>query len=93
MKGVRRFQTRGKLAPTFIGPFPFMTRVGVVAYQLELPPELSDMHNVFHVFTTATVHLTTREKDQFGRDRAGKGLDLRREASENFGSDGKGHSQ
>ena len=33
MKGIKRFQTRGKLAPRFIGPFPVMTRVGVVAYQ------------------------------------------------------------
>ena len=49
MKGVKRFQTRGKLAPRFIGPFPAMSRVGTVAYQLQLPPELSDMHNVFHV--------------------------------------------
>ena len=49
MKGVKRFQTCGKLAPRFIGPFPVMTRVGAVAYQLELPPELSDVHNVFHV--------------------------------------------
>ena len=49
MKGVKRFQTRGKLAPRFIGPFPVMTRVDAVAYQLELPPELTDVHNVFHV--------------------------------------------
>jgi hypothetical protein len=49
MKGIKRFQTHGKLAPRFIGPFPVMTRVGAVAYQLELPPELSDVHNVFHV--------------------------------------------
>ena len=49
MKGVNRFQTRGKLAPRFIGPFPVMSRVGSVAHQLELPPELSDVHNVFHV--------------------------------------------
>ena len=49
MKVVKRFQTRGKLAPRFIGPFPVMTRVGVVAYQLELPPEFLDVHNVFHV--------------------------------------------
>ena len=49
MKGVKRFQTRGKLAPRFIGPFPIMSRVGTVAYQLELPPELSDVHNMFHV--------------------------------------------
>ena len=49
MKGVKRFQTRGKLAPRFIGPFPVISRVGTVAYQLELPPELSDVHNIFHV--------------------------------------------
>ena len=49
MKGVKRFQTHGKLAPRFIGPFPVMSRVGNVAYQLELPPELSEVHNVFHV--------------------------------------------
>src|SRR3989337_493275 len=49
MKGVKRFQTRGKLAPRYIGLFPVMSRVGTVAYQLELPPELSEVHNVFHV--------------------------------------------
>ena len=32
MKGVKRFQTRGKLAPRYIGPFPVMARVGTVAY-------------------------------------------------------------
>ena len=26
-----------------------MSRVGTVAYQLELPPELSEVHDVFHV--------------------------------------------
>jgi len=37
------------LAPRYIGPFLVMTKVGIVAYQLELPPELSEVHNVFHV--------------------------------------------
>ena len=37
------------MAPIYIGPFPVMARVGTVAYQLELPPELSEVHNVFHV--------------------------------------------
>src|ERR1041385_8057726 len=49
MKGVRRFQTQGKLAPRYVGPFPIMARQGKVAYQLELPPEMSDVHDVFHV--------------------------------------------
>ena len=49
MKGVKRFQTQGKLARMYIGPFPVMSRVRTVAYQLELPPELSEVHNVFHV--------------------------------------------
>ena len=49
MKGVKSFQTRGKLAPRYIGLFPVMSRVGTVAYQLELPLELLEVHNVFHV--------------------------------------------
>src|ERR1041385_853243 len=49
MKGVRRFHTRGKLAPRYIGPFPIMARRGRVAYQLELPSELSNVHDVFHI--------------------------------------------
>ena len=49
MKGVRRFKTQGKLAPRYIGPFPVVARRGRVAYQLELPPELSEVHDVFHI--------------------------------------------
>ena len=49
MKGVKICQTQGKLAPRYIGQFPIMTRIGTVAYQLELPPELSKVDNVFHV--------------------------------------------
>jgi hypothetical protein len=49
MRGLRRFKVRGKLAPSFIGPFKIMEKRGEVAYQLELPPQLSDVHDVFHV--------------------------------------------
>src|SRR3954465_13504294 len=49
MKGVRRFHNRGKLAPRYIGPFLIMARRGKVAYQLELPPEMSDVHDVFRI--------------------------------------------
>ena len=49
LKGTKRSHVMGKLAPRFIGPFKITTRSGEVAYQLELPPELSGVHNAFHV--------------------------------------------
>jgi hypothetical protein len=49
MRGLHHFKVRGKLTPRFIGPFKILEKRGEVAYQLELPPQLSDVHNVFHV--------------------------------------------
>ncbi|KAL0554438.1 hypothetical protein IC582_008359 [Cucumis melo] len=49
MKGVLRFERRGKLSPRFVGPFEILERIGPVAYRLALPPSLSTVHNVFHV--------------------------------------------
>jgi hypothetical protein len=46
---LRRFNVRGKLSPRFIGPFKIVERRGEVAYQLELPAQLSGVHDVFHV--------------------------------------------
>jgi hypothetical protein len=37
-----------KLGPRFFGRFEILTRIGPVAYQLELPANLK-VHNVFHV--------------------------------------------
>jgi hypothetical protein len=48
-RGMRRFKVKGKLSPLFIGPFMILKRVGEVAYQLELPDHLVDVHDVFHV--------------------------------------------
>ncbi|GJU85969.1 putative reverse transcriptase domain-containing protein [Tanacetum coccineum] len=48
-KGVVRFGKRGKLNPRYVGPFKVIERVGEVAYKLELPEELSRVHNTFHV--------------------------------------------
>jgi hypothetical protein len=49
LRGMRRFKVKGKLSPRFIGPFRIFRRVGEMAYQLELPDHLSDVHDVFHV--------------------------------------------
>jgi hypothetical protein len=49
MKGTHRFGIKGKLAPRYIGPFRILARRGEMAYQLELPPNLSQVHDVFHV--------------------------------------------
>ncbi|GJZ28394.1 putative reverse transcriptase domain-containing protein [Tanacetum coccineum] len=48
-KGVVRFGIRGKLNPRYVGPFKVLEKVGSVAYKLELPQELSRVHNTFHV--------------------------------------------
>ena len=49
LKGTHRFGIKGKLAPRYIGPFRILAKRGEVAYQLELPPHLSKVHDVFHV--------------------------------------------
>jgi hypothetical protein len=49
MRGLHHFKIRGKLAPRYIGPFKILEQRGEVAYQLELPPQLLDVHDVFHV--------------------------------------------
>jgi hypothetical protein len=49
LRGMRRFKVKGKLSPHFIRPFRVFRQVGEMAYQLELPDNLSDVHDVFHV--------------------------------------------
>jgi hypothetical protein len=49
IRGMRRFKVKGKLSPRFIGPFVIFRQVEEMAYQLELPDHLSDVHDVFHV--------------------------------------------
>ncbi|XP_070020369.1 uncharacterized protein [Nicotiana sylvestris] len=49
MKGIMRFGRKGKLSPKFICPFEVLRRVGEVAYELDLPLSLSEVHPVFHV--------------------------------------------
>ncbi|XP_070017533.1 uncharacterized protein [Nicotiana sylvestris] len=49
MKGIMRFGKKGKLSPRYVRLYRMIQRIGQVAYKLELPPELSLVHPVFHV--------------------------------------------
>ena len=44
-----RFGKRGNLSPRYIRPYEIVSKVGPVAYKLKLPPELSRIHDTFHV--------------------------------------------
>jgi hypothetical protein len=49
MRGLLHFKVWGMLATRFIGLFKILEKRGEVAYQLELLPQLSDVHVLFHV--------------------------------------------
>jgi hypothetical protein len=49
MRGTQRFKAKGKLATRYVSPFKIISHKGEVAHQLKLPPQLSDVHDVFHV--------------------------------------------
>jgi hypothetical protein len=49
MRGTLRFKAKGKLTPRYVGPFHILDRKGEEVYQLDLPPQLSDGHNMFHM--------------------------------------------
>nr|GFD01947.1 putative reverse transcriptase domain-containing protein [Tanacetum cinerariifolium] len=45
-----------KLNPRYVGPFNVLERVGDVAYKLDLPEELSRVHNTFHLSNLKKCH-------------------------------------
>lgn len=49
-KRIMRFGKKEKLETRFVGPFRVIQRVGKVAYKLELPQNLENVHPVFHVY-------------------------------------------
>ena len=48
-KGAVRFGRCGKLSLRYIGPYEITERIGLLAYRLDLPTKLSQIHNNFHV--------------------------------------------
>jgi len=48
-KSVRRAIKSRKLSPKFIGPYQILRKMGPVAYEIAIPPQLVNLHNVFHV--------------------------------------------
>ncbi|XP_074293288.1 uncharacterized protein LOC141620269 [Silene latifolia] len=49
MKDIKRFGIKGKLSTKYFEPYEVLKRVGEVAYRLALPPNLSKVHDVFHL--------------------------------------------
>jgi hypothetical protein len=49
VRGIQRFGVKGKLAPRYIRPFEILENCGPVAYRLQLPSQLTTIHNIFHV--------------------------------------------
>ena len=47
-KSYLKLESCAKLAPRYCGSFEILSRMGQVAYQLDLPPNLK-VHNVFHI--------------------------------------------
>nr|GFA83635.1 putative reverse transcriptase domain-containing protein [Tanacetum cinerariifolium] len=54
--GVVHFGKRGKLNHRYVGPFNVLERVRDVAYKLDLPEELSRVHNTSHVSNLKKCH-------------------------------------
>ena len=70
---ILRFGQKGKLSPTFIGPYEILELIGPMAYRLRLPPELAKLHDVFHVsmlrrYRSDELHILLVQKIQVQED-------------------------
>ncbi|KAK6151777.1 hypothetical protein DH2020_014412 [Rehmannia glutinosa] len=73
MKGVMRFGRKGKLSPRYIGSFHITEKIGDVAYRLDLPASMSQIHDVFHVsmlrkYVANPSHILTNEPIELKTD-------------------------
>jgi hypothetical protein len=49
IRGTRRFQVRGKLAPRYVGPHQVLQKVGAMAYRIQLLEEILNVNPVYQV--------------------------------------------
>jgi hypothetical protein len=49
MKGIICLGIKGKLRPIYNGPYLITTRVGSLAYRLQLSESMAGVHSMFHV--------------------------------------------
>ena len=49
LEGYYTLREKGQLGPQFIRPFKVVAGVGKVAYRLDLPEKLSQIHCTFHL--------------------------------------------
>ena len=56
MTGVGRSIRAKKLSPRYMGPYDVIEKIGDVSYRIALPPQLSRLHDVFHVSQLKKYH-------------------------------------
>ncbi|XP_052728517.1 uncharacterized protein LOC108327384 [Vigna angularis] len=72
--GVGRTLRSKKLSPKFVGPYQITRKIGPVAGEMALPPQLSNLHPVFHVsqlrkYISDPSHILELEDVRFRQDR------------------------
>ncbi|XP_047150729.1 uncharacterized protein LOC124822733, partial [Vigna umbellata] len=73
--GIGRVVQSKKLSPKFIGSYQILRRIGPVTYEIALPPQLSNLHSVFHVsqlrkYVSDPSHVSEVEDVQVREDRS-----------------------
>ena len=68
-----RFRKKEKLSPRYISPDEILERIEKLAYRLELPPELSQLHDVFHIcmlrkYVPSSSHMIRPEQVEIQKD-------------------------